>query len=397
MSAFNALNGVPASANAFTLGQILREEWRFRGFVVSDWTSIAETIAHGTAIDGAEAARKSIAAGVDMDMESDLYRTALADEVEGRQAADRDDRPGGPAHPARQIRHGPVRTIPMTGSSRRKRCCREHRQLAREAAEKSFVLLKNDGVLPLQAGARIALIGPLADSAARHARRLERQRRGRRRDHLARCAGGKARHVAGLCKGHGDIRRFRQRLCRGGRGCPGAPTSPILALGENAPEMTGEAASRTRARPARQPAGAAGRGRGDRQAGGAAGVQRTAAGADAGRRAGRRNHGGLVPRRGGGSGAGAHSLRGQQSERPADGEFPARGRAGAALLQSAQHRPAAASGIQFQRDRPAGKVPVALHRPGKHAALSVRIRALLHEFLLWAGRARSLDISKRRS
>ena len=81
MSAFNALNGVPASANAFTLGQILREEWQFRGFVVSDWTSIAETIAHGTAIDGAEAARKSIVAGVDMDMESDLYRTALADEV----------------------------------------------------------------------------------------------------------------------------------------------------------------------------------------------------------------------------------------------------------------------------------------------------------------------------
>ena len=110
MSAFNALNGVPASANAFTLGRILREEWRFRGFVVSDWTSIAETIAHGTAIDGAEAARKSIAAGVDMDMESDLYRTALADEVQGRQAADGDDRRGRPAHPARQIRHGPVRT-----------------------------------------------------------------------------------------------------------------------------------------------------------------------------------------------------------------------------------------------------------------------------------------------
>ena len=82
MSAFNALNGVPASANAFTLDQILRKEWQFRGFVVSDWTAIAETIAHGTAIDGAEAARKSIVAGVDMDMESDLYRTALADEVD---------------------------------------------------------------------------------------------------------------------------------------------------------------------------------------------------------------------------------------------------------------------------------------------------------------------------
>ena len=61
MSAFNALNGVPASANPFTLGQILRKEWRFEGFVVSDWTSIAETVAHGTAVDGAEAARQVVA------------------------------------------------------------------------------------------------------------------------------------------------------------------------------------------------------------------------------------------------------------------------------------------------------------------------------------------------
>jgi beta-glucosidase len=82
MSAFNALNGVPASANAFILNQILRKEWQFKGFVVSDWTAIAETIAHGTAIDGAEAARKSIVAGVDLDMESNLYRTTLAGEVE---------------------------------------------------------------------------------------------------------------------------------------------------------------------------------------------------------------------------------------------------------------------------------------------------------------------------
>ena len=81
MSGFNALNGVPASANAFTLNEILRKEWQFKGFVVSDWTAIAETIAHGTAIDGAEAARKSIVAGVDVDMESNLYRTALANEV----------------------------------------------------------------------------------------------------------------------------------------------------------------------------------------------------------------------------------------------------------------------------------------------------------------------------
>ena len=77
MSAFNSLNGVPASANAFTLRDILRDEWGFRGFVVSDWGAVQETIAHGTAANGAAAARKSFLAGVDMDMESGLYVSEL--------------------------------------------------------------------------------------------------------------------------------------------------------------------------------------------------------------------------------------------------------------------------------------------------------------------------------
>ena len=73
MSAFNSLNGVPASANPFTLTQILRKEWGFRGIVDSDWTSVAEIMAHGIANDGATAARKAFLAGVDMDMASSLY------------------------------------------------------------------------------------------------------------------------------------------------------------------------------------------------------------------------------------------------------------------------------------------------------------------------------------
>ena len=287
MSAFNALNGVPASANAFTLGQILREEWQFRGFVVSDWTSIAETIAHGTAIDGAEAARKSIVAGVDMDMESDLYRTALADEVKAGRL------------PIATIDEAVRRILrvkfamglfedPYDRIEPQKMLLPQHRQLAREAAEKSFVLLKNDGVLPLRPGARIALIGPLADSA---------------RDMLgAWSAKGEAADVitlrAALAERLGTSLAYAKGTEISGDSdsgfaeaveAAGSADVAILALGENAPEMTGEAASRTRARPARESAGAAGRGRGDRQAGGAAGVQRTAAGADAGRRAGRRN------------------------------------------------------------------------------------------------------------
>ena len=77
MSAFNSLNGVPASANAFTLRDILRGEWGFAGLVVSDWGAVEETIAHGIATNGATAARKSFLAGVDMDMESGLYVSEL--------------------------------------------------------------------------------------------------------------------------------------------------------------------------------------------------------------------------------------------------------------------------------------------------------------------------------
>jgi len=78
MSAFNSLNSVPASANPFTLTQVLRKEWGFRGMVVSDWSSIGELVAHGIAADDETAARKAFLAGVDMDMASSLYHDQLA-------------------------------------------------------------------------------------------------------------------------------------------------------------------------------------------------------------------------------------------------------------------------------------------------------------------------------
>ena len=81
MSAFNTLQGVPASANRHTLTEILRTEWGFRGFVVSDWDSIGELVAHGVALDGREAALKALTAGVDMDMQSNLYDTKLPELV----------------------------------------------------------------------------------------------------------------------------------------------------------------------------------------------------------------------------------------------------------------------------------------------------------------------------
>ena len=81
MAAFNALNGEPSTANPWLLTDVLRKQWGFDGFVTSDWVGIGELINHGIAADGAEAARKAILAGVDMDMMGLLYIKHLPDEV----------------------------------------------------------------------------------------------------------------------------------------------------------------------------------------------------------------------------------------------------------------------------------------------------------------------------
>jgi beta-glucosidase len=81
MSAFNLLNGVPASADTFTINHILRGEWGFDGFIVSDWNSIGELIPHGYAADGRDAARLAFGATVDMDMMGGIYAAYLADLV----------------------------------------------------------------------------------------------------------------------------------------------------------------------------------------------------------------------------------------------------------------------------------------------------------------------------
>ncbi len=169
MSSFNSLNGVPESANPFTLTQILRKEWGFNGMVVSDWGAVRELLAHGVALDGATAARKAVAAGVDMDMEGDLYRTRLAALVESGQL------------PESVIDEAARRVLrvkfamglfdhPYTEVTPAYTATAEKRTFARKAAEESLVLLKNDAVegwgkvLPLKPGKKVALIGPLADS-----------------------------------------------------------------------------------------------------------------------------------------------------------------------------------------------------------------------------------------
>src|SRR5262249_8356205 len=77
MSAFNSLNGVPATANSYLLNTVLRKQWGFNGFVVSDYTAIMELMHHGIALDAASAAEKAFNAGVDVDMMSHLYDAEL--------------------------------------------------------------------------------------------------------------------------------------------------------------------------------------------------------------------------------------------------------------------------------------------------------------------------------
>ena len=167
MSAFNDIGGVPATANAFTLRTVLRDEWQWPGVVLSDYTAVAELIPHGVAADLKDAARLSIRAGLDVDMMSHAFSAYLADLVtEGAVPLDLVD-----AAVRRVLRlkfrlglfEQPYTDEALaTGAILRE----DSRGLALEVAQKSMVLLKNDhDLLPLTPGAgRLALIGPLADN-----------------------------------------------------------------------------------------------------------------------------------------------------------------------------------------------------------------------------------------
>jgi beta-glucosidase len=170
MSSFNSLNSVPETADPYTLTQILRKEWGFAGFVRSDYNAVAELMEHGIALDSASAARKAALAGLDMDMASSIYHNQLA----------------------RLVRSGAVPETAIDEAVRRilrvkfalglfdhpyvsedtpaYQATAEKRSLARKAAEESFVLLRNEArdgrpLLPIPANVKtIALIGPLADA-----------------------------------------------------------------------------------------------------------------------------------------------------------------------------------------------------------------------------------------
>ena len=252
MSAFNSLNAVPSTANPFTLKQILKGEWGFQGIVDSDYTSVAELIAHGIANDGATAARKAFLAGVDMDMVSSLYHENLAQLVRSGQV-----REAALDESVRRVLRVKFalglfeRPYADEGKEASAMLRPESLSLARIAAERSFVMLKNaafssgTSVLPISNDVkRIALIGPLADDSNDMLGSWAGQGRAEDvitlRTALTQRLGADRVHYA---KGTEIIGGSDEQLAEAVKTAQESDVV-ILALGENAPEMNGEAASR---------------------------------------------------------------------------------------------------------------------------------------------------------
>jgi len=251
MSAFNSLNGIPTSANPFTIKQILKKEWGFQGFVVSDWTSVSEVMAHGIAIDGATAARKAFLAGVDMDMQSNLYHQNMLNLVQSGKV------------PQAAIDDGVRRILrvkfamglfdrPYADESKESGAFLrpESVAVAKTAGTRSIVLLRNESVsgtplLPLSAKvSSVALIGPLADDAGNMIGSWGALGRGEDAVTIRRALSQK-------------LGESRIRYAKGGNFLDASDSDisaavsaaqnsdvAVLALGEDPPSMTGEAASR---------------------------------------------------------------------------------------------------------------------------------------------------------
>jgi beta-glucosidase len=252
MSGFNSLNGIPASANSFTLKQILKKEWGFKGFVVSDWNSVAEVMAHGVAIDGATAARKAFLGGVDMDMVSNLYHRNLMQLVQSGQVpqAEIDDA----VRRILRVKYAMgLFDHPYTDEDKESSTMLrpESVALAKSAGTQSLVLLRNASIsgstiLPLSAKASsIALIGPLADDAGNMIGSWGALGRGEDavtlRSALTQKLGGSNVKYA---KGTNILDGSDSDIASAVRVAQDSNVV-VLALGEDAPTMTGEAASRT--------------------------------------------------------------------------------------------------------------------------------------------------------
>ena len=167
MPSFNALNGIPSVANKWLMNRILREEWGFKGVVVSDYNAVGELVSHGVAKDLKDASRLAVEAGCDIDMVKNAYYLYLADLIREGTVSEK------------ALDEAVMRVLrlknelglfenPYHGADEEKEkeiyLCKEHREIARRAAEECAVLLKNEGLLPLRKDLkRVALIGPFAE------------------------------------------------------------------------------------------------------------------------------------------------------------------------------------------------------------------------------------------
>ncbi|AUJ24110.1 beta-glucosidase BglX [Virgibacillus dokdonensis] len=168
MTAFNTVDGIPASANKSLMRDLLREEWNFDGVVISDWGAVKELIPHGVAADEKEAAMKAITAGVDIEMMTGCYANHLQQLIETNEMD------------VELLNEAVIRILelkdelglfddPYRGADEKREAevvmCSAHRKAARDIAAKSCVLLKNEqDVLPLATTQKMALIGPFANS-----------------------------------------------------------------------------------------------------------------------------------------------------------------------------------------------------------------------------------------
>ena len=167
MSSFNEFEGIPATMNSYLMDELLRKSWGFDGFIVSDATAVLEEVAHGLG-DLQEVSARSLQAGLDMDMNSDGFIGTLKQSLdEGRITKADIDRACRRILEAKYklgLFQDPFKYLNPERAANEV-YTPESRAFAREAARECLVLLKNDGILPLKKGIRVAVVGPLAKDA----------------------------------------------------------------------------------------------------------------------------------------------------------------------------------------------------------------------------------------
>lgn len=167
MASFNTINRIPAAGNKWLLRRVLRQEMGFDGPVISDYSALDELVTHGMAEDSKDAARLALGAGIDIDMVSAAYVKNMADLIRNGEVSQE------------LLDEAVMRVLKLKNNlglfenpfknaspemEKKLFCCEEHRRAAMQTAQASFVLLKNDGILPMGTGKKLAVIGPYAQN-----------------------------------------------------------------------------------------------------------------------------------------------------------------------------------------------------------------------------------------